>query len=166
MQGGSVVFLKESVIKNTPNIPLKSTRPYVLVRDRKNRYIFWAVPMSGQLNKYHHIVDRKRARFGACHSLYVDRKHAYLIQNMVPVTAADISRMLPEDERKDFCTQREYSNVARKVRRCLSLLNKIPPLKVTFTPAMKLYAKKEKELNRPRLNLIHQSTGIERKKEM
>jgi hypothetical protein len=35
MQGGSVVFLKESVIKNTPNIPLKSTRPYVLVRDRK-----------------------------------------------------------------------------------------------------------------------------------
>jgi hypothetical protein len=26
MQGGSVVFLKESVIKNTPNIPLKNPR--------------------------------------------------------------------------------------------------------------------------------------------
>lgn len=166
MQSGSVVFLKESTIRDTPNVPQKSSRPYVLVRDRKNRYIFWAVPLSGQLNKYNRIVSQKRARFGTCHSLYVDSKHAYLIQNMIPVTAEDICRSLAAHEKNKFCTQREYSTVARKVRRCLSLLNKVPPLRVTFTPAMELYREKEKELNRPRLNLIRSTTGVERKKEM
>lgn len=166
MKSGQVVFLRESIINSTANVPKKSSRPYVVVRDRTNRYIFWAVPLSGQLNKYARIVAHKHARFGACHSLYVDSKHAYLIQNMIPISANDVCEYMPDKEKNKFCTQKEYSAVARKVRRCLSLLNKVPPLQVTFTAAMDLYREKEQELNRPRVNLIRHRTGIERKKEM
>ncbi|MDY0266198.1 MAG: hypothetical protein RBQ94_00890 [Methanimicrococcus sp.] len=84
--------------------------------DKQNPSLFWLIPISSQILKYHQIYDKKFEKYNYCNTIYfckfIGEERAFLIQNMFPVTQkyiADIYidrntqkeiRLNPFDEKK------------------------------------------------------------------
>lgn len=67
-----------------------STRPnYFCIKIEKSE-IMWFIPMSSKIEKYKKIVDEKVNKYKRCDTIvignYRGRDHAFLIQNMFPIT--------------------------------------------------------------------------------
>jgi len=64
---------------------------YFWMRDNKNQDILWLIPISTKVQKYTNIMNKKINRYGSCDTIVIGkvagRDHAFLIQNMCPVTA-------------------------------------------------------------------------------
>lgn len=67
-----------------------STRPnYFCIKTEENE-IMWFIPMSSKIDKYKVIVENKINKYKKCDTIvignYRGRDHAFLIQNMFPIT--------------------------------------------------------------------------------
>ena len=74
-----------------PNKGVGHQRPcFYAYQDRKTG-LFWMIPISSQLDKFHKIAASKVRRYGYCNTIVfgdvLGRERAFLIQNMFPVTA-------------------------------------------------------------------------------
>lgn len=69
-------------------------RPYLVVaKDAVNDGVWWAVPLSSQIDKFSALARRKEARYGQCDTIRFARFGAHasacLIQNMCPIKEGD-----------------------------------------------------------------------------
>lgn len=65
-------------------------RPHFLaIRDRKNKELYWMIPISSQVEKYKTIIAKKINQYGKCNTIIVGtfagRDSAFLIQNAFPI---------------------------------------------------------------------------------
>ena len=64
---------------------------YFAIRDTRNPYIFWMVPVSSRYSKYKAFYDGQIAKYRKCTKVVLGKfagtDHAFLIQNAFPVTA-------------------------------------------------------------------------------
>ena len=74
-----------------------STRPNYFCLKIDNSEIMWFIPMSSKIEKYNKIIEKKLNKYGTCDTIiignYRGRKHAFLIQNMFPITSKYIDHI-------------------------------------------------------------------------
>lgn len=62
-----------------------------------NSDILWFIPMSGKVEKYEQIINNKIAKYKKCDTIvignYRGKKHAFLLQNMFPITSKYIDHI-------------------------------------------------------------------------
>ena len=67
-----------------------STRPNYFCIKMEDNEILWFIPMSSKVEKYKSIVKDKISKYNKCDTIvignYRGRDHAFLIQNMFPIT--------------------------------------------------------------------------------
>jgi len=67
-----------------------STRPNYFCIKPENSSILWFIPMSSKVDKYRLIIEEKVKKYKQCDTIvignYRGRNHAFLIQNMFPIT--------------------------------------------------------------------------------
>ena len=81
-------FVKnEKLMKNHEG---KYTRPNYFCIKNENEKFMWFIPMSSKVEKYRDIIKYKIKKYGRCDTIvignYRRRKHAFLLQNMFPIT--------------------------------------------------------------------------------
>lgn len=81
-------FVKdEKLMKNHEG---KYTRPNYFCIKNENEKFMWFIPMSSRVEKYRDIIKYKIKKYGRCDTIvignYRRRKHAFLLQNMFPIT--------------------------------------------------------------------------------
>uniref|UniRef100_UPI0040288B86 hypothetical protein n=1 Tax=Roseburia inulinivorans TaxID=360807 RepID=UPI0040288B86 len=42
---------------------------YYAIQDKKNRKIYWMIPISSQADKYKGIIEKKKKRYGKCNTI-------------------------------------------------------------------------------------------------
>lgn len=81
-------FVKDN--KLMKNHEGSSTRPNYFCIKLNSDDILWFIPMSSKVDKYHKIVEDKIIKYKKCYTIvignYRGRDHAFLIQNMFPIT--------------------------------------------------------------------------------
>jgi hypothetical protein len=64
-------------------------RPCYYAFEDTNKFIYWLIPISSQLDKFQKIYDKKMKAKGICDTIHfgfvLGEKKAFLIQNMCPV---------------------------------------------------------------------------------
>ena len=67
-----------------------STRPNYFCIKMQEDEILWFIPMSSKVEKYQKIIDIKIKKYNKCDTIiignYRGKNHAFLIQNMFPIT--------------------------------------------------------------------------------
>ena len=118
----------EKLMKNHEG---NSTRPNYFCIKTENNEIMWFIPMSSKVEKYKSIVKDKISKYNKCDTIvignYRGRDHAFLIQNMFPITPKYIDHIdtvkgkaiqVPSE------TRREILNKVNKIFRLKSRRNK------------------------------------------
>ena len=72
-------------------------RPHYYCFEDINTGIYWMIPLSGQIDKYKRIVEKKEKAGKPCDIIHIvklddSRKSAFLIQDMFPITDEYIER--------------------------------------------------------------------------
>lgn len=74
-----------------------STRPNYFCIKIDESEIMWFIPMSSKIEKYKKIIDEKINKYKKCDTIiignYRGRDHAFLIQNMFPITSKYIDHI-------------------------------------------------------------------------
>lgn len=74
-----------------------STRPNYFCIKLNNDKILWFIPMSSKVEKYQKILNDKIKKYKKCDTIiignYRGREHAFLLQNMFPITAKYIDHI-------------------------------------------------------------------------
>lgn len=75
-----------------------STRPnYFCLKIDNNSDIMWFIPMSSKIDKYKSIIQNKINKYKKCDTIvignYRGKDHAFLIQNMFPITSKYIDHI-------------------------------------------------------------------------
>ena len=74
-----------------------ATRPNYFCVRIDNEEILWFIPMSSRTEKYSKIIENKIKKYKKCDTIaignYKGRKHAFLIQNMFPITSKYIDHI-------------------------------------------------------------------------
>jgi len=74
-----------------------STRPNYFCIKIEDNEIMWFIPMSSKTEKYIKIVENKIKKYKKCDTIvignYRGRNHAFLIQNMFPITTKYIDHI-------------------------------------------------------------------------
>lgn len=118
----------EKLMKNHEG---NSTRPNYFCIKTENNEIMWFIPMSSKVEKYKSIVKDKISKYNKCDTIvignYRGRDHAFLIQNMFPITPKYIDHIdtvkgkaiqVPSE------TRREILDKVNKIFRLKSRRNK------------------------------------------
>lgn len=111
--------------------PAGGLRPHLIVfEDRRHKGIFWAVPLSSQLDKYKSLRAQKAERYGFCDTIIIERiqarESAFLIQNICPVRPEDLKAqwMRKDGSRRPMTVP--PAAAARIARAAASVLSKAP----------------------------------------
>lgn len=84
----------EKLMKNHEG---NSTRPNYFCIKMEDNEIMWFIPMSSKIEKYKAIVEDKIKKYKKCDTIvignYRGRDHAFLIQNMFPITSKYIDHI-------------------------------------------------------------------------
>lgn len=74
-----------------------STRPNYFCIKIDESEIMWFIPMNSKIEKYKKIIDEKINKYKKCDTIiignYRGRDHAFLIQNMFPITSKYIDHI-------------------------------------------------------------------------
>lgn len=74
-----------------------ATRPNYFCVKMKDSNFLWFIPMSSKVEKYKTIVDNKIKKYKKCDTIvignYRGKNHAFLIQNMFPITRTYIDHI-------------------------------------------------------------------------
>lgn len=125
-----------------------STRPNYFCIKINDKNVMWFVPMSSKVEKYKKIIQNKMKKYKKCDTIvignYRGREHAFLIQNMFPITEKYIDHIdtiegkalkVPSETRRD---------IERKVEKVLLLKEK--GINLIFPNVDKITEKLLKEL--------------------
>lgn len=125
-----------------------STRPNYFCIKINDENVMWFVPMSSKVEKYKKIIQNKMKKYKKCDTIvignYRGREHAFLIQNMFPITEKYIDHIdtiegkalkVPSETRRD---------IERKVEKVLLLKEK--EINLIFPNVDKITEKLLKEL--------------------
>ena len=105
MEQGHFYFLKESYYTDFPDPDIQRNHETIggVVHNKPCFYalkgscdgLFWMIPISSKTDKYHRIADQKIKKYGRCDTIIfgnlLGHEKAFLIQNMVPITAEYIN---------------------------------------------------------------------------
>lgn len=84
----------EKLMKNHEG---NSTRPNYFCIKMEDNEIMWFIPMSSKIEKYKAVVEDKIKKYKKCDTIvignYRGRDHAFLIQNMFPITSKYIDHI-------------------------------------------------------------------------
>lgn len=79
------------------NYEENSTRPNYFCIKRQDNELMWFIPMSSKIEKYKAIIEDKINKYKKCDTIvignYRGRDHAFLIQNMFPITSKYIDHI-------------------------------------------------------------------------
>lgn len=149
MLKGHFYFIKDSFYKALPDCNLMANKENDIGKGKRpchycfiHKGLYWMVPISSKVEKYHQIYKKKVAKRGYCDTIcfgYVNGvERAFLIQNCFPVTEKFIDQEYRVN--KDTVavtvsegTSKEINAVVRKVIR---LYNR--GIKITFTDIDKI----------------------------
>lgn len=139
-------FVKDE--KLMTNYEGDSTRPNYFCIKINDENAMWFVPMSSKVEKYKKIIQNKMKKYKKCDTIvignYRGREHAFLIQNMFPITEKYIDHIdtiegkalkVPSETRRD---------IERKVEKVLLLKEK--GINLIFPNVDKITEKLLKEL--------------------
>lgn len=125
-----------------------STRPNYFCIKINDENVMWFVPISSKVEKYKKIIQNKMKKYKKCDTIvignYRGREHAFLIQNMFPITEKNIDHIdtiegkalkVPSETRRD---------IERKVEKVLLLKEK--GINLIFPNVDKITEKLLKEL--------------------
>lgn len=74
-----------------------ATRPNYFCVKMKDSNFLWFIPMSSKVEKYKTIIDNKIKKYKKCDTIvignYRGKNHAFLIQNMFPITRTYIDHI-------------------------------------------------------------------------
>ena len=125
-----------------------SIRPNYFCIKINDENVMWFVPMSSKVEKYKKIIQNKMKKYKKCDTIvignYRGREHAFLIQNMFPITEKYIDHIdtiegkalkVPSETRRD---------IERKVEKVLLLKEK--GINLIFPNVDKITEKLLKEL--------------------
>lgn len=114
----------------------EENRPHYYCFDDKGSGIYWMIPLSGRVDKYRSIIEKKTAQGKSCDILYIvrlddGRESAFLIQDMFPITDRYIEReyMLAGHH---MCLTSEHTarEIEKRARKVLGMLKR----GIRFTP--------------------------------
>ena len=104
-----------------------STRPNYFCIKRDESKILWFIPMSSKIEKFQKIINDKIKKYGKCDTIvignYRGKKHAFLIQNMFPITEKYIDHI-------DTVNGKAIQVASETRRDIISKVNKIFQLKI------------------------------------
>ena len=103
VEEGYVYHVKEEYFKLVKDDKLmknhegNSTRPNYFCVKLEESDILWFIPMSSKVDKYRKIIDLKIKKYEKCDTIvignYRGKNHAFLIQNMFPITSKYIDHI-------------------------------------------------------------------------
>lgn len=104
----------------------KATRPHYFCLKNEEDGIIWMIPMSSKVQKYKVVVESKIKKYKQCDTIvignYRGKDHAFLLQNMFPITEKYIDHI-------DTVKGRAIRVAAETRREIVSKVNKIFILK-------------------------------------
>ena len=138
------------LMKNKPTVSgVKHNRPcFFAFPDRKNLNISWMVPVSSQHQKYTDIIQKRVAKYGYCDTVRIEKflgkDHAFLIQNMCPVTD---KYLIPYIDKKNQPVRIDNRIAARVTKNAQNVLEKAKHgVKVFYPDVFKIYKSLEELL--------------------
>ena len=113
----------EKLMKNHEG---NATRPNYFCIKKENTEVAWFIPMSSKIEKYKLIIEDKIRKYKKCDTIvignYRGREHAFLLQNMFPITLKYIDHI-------DTVYGKEIQVPSETRHKILSKVNKIFKLK-------------------------------------
>ena len=120
--------------------------------DHKRPEIFWVVPISSRVEKYHKIEAHKLRTFGRCNTIrfgtVLGREAAFLIQNMFPVTEKYLIQYKDKNQQPIHIDGRIVTDVRRHASEVLALYRR--GANVLFTNVQRIYRGFEIQLDAER----------------
>ena len=105
-----------------------STRPNYFCIKINDENVMWFVPMSSKVEKYKKIIQNKMKKYKKCDTIvignYRGREHAFLIQNMFPITEKYIDHIDTIEGKALKVPSETRRNIERKVEKVLLLKEK------------------------------------------
>ena len=99
MEQGHFYFLKDEYFVRFPDENIQRNHEMIdgMLHDKPcfcaikgNNNIFWLIPISSKVDKYHRLAEKKIEKYGRCDTIKFGNvlgfEKAFLIQNMIPVT--------------------------------------------------------------------------------
>lgn len=125
-----------------------STRPNYFCIKINDENVMWFVPMSSKVEKYKKIIQNKMKKYKKCDTIvignYRGREHAFLIQNMFPITEKYIDHIDTIEGKALKVPSETRRNIERKVEKVLLLKEK--GINLIFPNVDKITEKLLKEL--------------------
>lgn len=125
---------------------------FFAIQDKLEPRIWWVVPISSKVEKYHAIADGKVKKYGTCHTIrfgtVLGKEKAFLIQNMCPATERYIKNIYVD--RYDVPIHidgRLEDDIIKNARKTLS--DYFRGKKVIFPDVRRIKRELESQLNRP-----------------
>ena len=122
--------------------------------DHKRPEIFWVVPISSRVEKYHKIEAHKLRTYGRCNTIrfgtVLGREAAFLIQNMFPVTEKYLIQYKDKNQQPIHIDGRIVTDVRRHASEVLALYRRGAP--VLFTNVQRIYRGLEIQLDAEQAN--------------
>ncbi len=133
-----------------PNKLNGNYRPnFVLFPDPNIKGMYWAIPMSSQIEKYEKLISQKVAKYGTCDSIvigkYGPKKSAFLIQNMFPVLDKYITNEHTFKGQTVKIENKLINNILNKAYHCLNMYQK--GVNMFFTDIKKIYTVMRNEIH-------------------
>jgi hypothetical protein len=101
---------------------------YYAFKDKNYPDIYWMIPFSSKINKFHKVYNDKIAKNGKCDTiLFADilgYEKAFLIQNMCPVSAKYIKNKYVDSTGPVRLSQHQEQELQKKASQILALVEK------------------------------------------
>ena len=112
----------EKLMKNHEG---KSSRPnYFCIKNEANE-IMWFIPMSSKVEKYRKIIKTKIEKYNKCDTIvignYRGKDHAFLIQNIFPITPKYIDHIDTVDGKALKVASQTRTEISNKVEKIFKL---------------------------------------------
>ena len=105
----------------------KHDRPsFYAFKDKNNSQIYWMIPVSSQIDKYDTIRKNKIKRYNRCNTIVLgnilNKRNAFLIQNMFPVTSKYIDKQYKKSNKAVTISNTLEKDLVKKAGQVLYLV--------------------------------------------
>jgi len=114
----------------------QGNRPHYYCLQDTSDGIYWMIPLSSQVEKYQRIIDKRLAAKRSCDTLHIveldnNRKSAFLIQDLFPITEEYIQREYTVAGNHLMLTSEHVAReIEKKARKVIGMLKR----GISFTP--------------------------------
>ena len=133
-------IIKEKFFEDMSDPYLKGNkeenRPHYYCFEDTNTGIYWMIPLSSRVDKYKHIMEKKKDAGKPCDVIHIarldnGRENAFLIQDMFPITESYIEREYTIAGNHLMVTSEHTAReIEQKAKQVMGMLKRV----VKFTP--------------------------------